>query len=132
MKGSLIGGGMKYSPAFLRLIDEARNCVRECDVHQVWQWLNTERKFYLIDVREESEWASGRIPCSICIGKGTIERDIEGIIPDTGATLLLYSRHGFRSVLAAENLVRMGYRDVVSMKGGWHEWLEAGYPMVDD
>lgn len=72
---------MIYSPAFLRLVDEARNRVRQCDVHEVWHWLNTDKKFYLIDVREESEWAAGRIACSIRIGKEIIERDIEGMIP---------------------------------------------------
>lgn len=123
---------MKYSPGFLQLIDEVKHHVTECDVHQVWDWLNTERKFYLIDVREESECCAGRIPCSIRIGKGIIERDIEGIIPDKGATLLLYSRRGFRSLLAAENLVRMGYRDVASMKGGWQDWVEEGYPVAED
>lgn len=123
---------MKYSPGFIQLVEEARNRVRECDVHLVWEWLNSERRFYLIDVREESEWAAGRIPCSLRIGKGIIERDIEETIPDKGATLLLYSRRGFRSVLAAESLVKMGYRDVASMKGGWHEWVEAGYRMVAD
>lgn len=123
---------MKYSSAFLQLVEEARNHVRECDVRQVWDWLNGDRRFYLIDVREESEWAAERMPCSIHIGKGTIERDIEGIIPEKETTLVLYSRHGFRSVLAAESLVKMGYRDVASMKGGWHEWVEAGYRMVAD
>ena len=123
---------MKYSPGFLQLVEEVRNHVRECDVRQVWDLLNSERKFCLIDVREESELAAGRIPCSIRIGKGIIERDIEGIIPDKGATLLLYSRRGFRSLLAAESLVRMGYRDVASIKGGWQDWVEEGYPVADD
>ncbi len=123
---------MKYSPGFLQLVEEVRNHVRECNVGQVWDWLNSERKFYLIDVREESELAAGSIPCSIRIGKGIIERDIEGIIPDKGATLLLYSCRGLRSVLAAESLVRMGYRDVTSIRGGWQDWVEEGYPVAED
>ncbi|HVA01573.1 MAG TPA: rhodanese-like domain-containing protein [Terriglobia bacterium] len=123
---------MKHSPSFLKLVDEAKSRIREVDIHQVKEWLDSDKKFYLIDVREESEWASGRLPCSIHIGKGIIERDIERTIPEKSATLVLYCGGGFRSALAAESLQKMGYSSAVSMDGGWRSWLEAGYPVADD
>ena len=123
---------MKHSPSFLKLVQEAKSRIGEVDIHQVKEWLDSDKKFYLIDVREESEWASGRLPCSIHIGKGIIERDIEQTIPAKNATLVLYCGGGYRSALAAESLQKMGYTSVVSMDGGWRSWLAAGYPVADD
>ena len=123
---------MKHSPSFLKLVQEAKSRIGEVDIHQVKEWLDSDKKFYLIDVREESEWASGRLPCSIHIGKGVIERDIEQTIPAKDAALVLYCGGGYRSALAAENLQKMGYTSVVSMDGGWRSWVAAGYPVADD
>lgn len=84
--------------------------------------------FHLVDVREDGEWAKGRLPGAIHLGKGIIERDIEATIPDTNAEIVLYCGGGFRSVLAADNLRKMGYANVVSMDGGWREWTEKRLP----
>ena len=86
-------------------------------------------KFILIDTREDTEWARGHIPGAVHLGKGVIERDIEKTIPDKDATLVLYCGGGFRSALAADNLQKMGYRNVISMDGGWRGWTEAGFPV---
>lgn len=83
----------------------------------------------LIDTREESEWNAGHIPGAIHLGKGIIERDIEKTAPDKSATLVLYCGGGFRSALAADNLQKMGYSNVISMDGGWKAWIEAGQPV---
>jgi len=123
---------MKHSPAFVKIVDEAKNQIREVDIHEVKRWLDSDKRFCLIDVREESEWAASRLPCSIHIGKGILERDIERTIPDTNTTLVLYCGGGYRSALAAESLQKMGYADVMSMAGGWRGWIEAGYELADD
>jgi len=123
---------MKHSPGFLKLVDDARRRIREIDIHEVKRWLDSDKKFCLIDVREESEWAAGRLPLSIHIGRGILERDIERTIPDKKTTLVLYCGGGYRSVLAAESLQKMGYTDVWSMSGGWRGWVESGYQVADD
>jgi rhodanese-related sulfurtransferase len=117
-----------HSPAFLKLVDETRKRVRETNVREVKQRLDAGRKFFLVDTREESEYARGRLPGALHISKGVIERDIERLIPDKGASIVLYCGGGFRSVLAAENLQKMGYSSVESMDGGWRGWNEVGYP----
>ena len=63
------------------------------------------------------------------MGKGIIERDIETMIPEKQAAIVLYCGGGFRSVLAADALQQMGYTSVVSMDGGIKAWREAGYPL---
>jgi rhodanese-related sulfurtransferase len=81
----------------------------------------------LIDVREESEWANGHLPGAIHLGKGIIERDVEQKFPDTATELVLYCGGGYRSALAADNLQKMGYTNVISMDGGFREWKDKGY-----
>jgi rhodanese-related sulfurtransferase len=123
---------MKHSPRFLELVVAARKLVREMSVHDVKKRLDAGEKFILVDTREESEWDRGHLPGAIHLGKGVIERDIEHAIPDPSAPLVLYCGGGFRSALAAENLQKMGYTNVISMDGGWRDWTAAGYPVSKD
>lgn len=123
---------MKHSPEFLKLVDDAKTRVKEMNIHDVKQWLDAGKNFLLIDVREDNEWAAGRLPKAIHLGKGIIERDIEQTVPDKNTSLVLYCGGGFRSALAAENLQKMGYANVISMDGGWRGWREAGYPVTKD
>jgi rhodanese-related sulfurtransferase len=83
-----------------------------------------------VDVREESEYAKDHLPGAIHLGKGVIERDIEQRVPDTGTPVVLYCGGGFRSALAAANLQKMGYTNVVSMDGGVREWRDKGLPFT--
>jgi rhodanese-related sulfurtransferase len=118
----------KHSPAFLKLVEETKKRIRETNVEQVSQRFNRGEKLALVDVREESEFAREHIPGAIHLGKGIIERDIEQKIPDTGKEIILYCGGGFRSALAADNLQKMGYTNVLSMDGGWRGWKEKGLP----
>ena len=118
---------MKRSPEFLKLVDDAKSRVREVSVDETRRKLETG-KAKVIDVREESEWAAGHARGAEHMGKGVIERDIEARVPDKDAELILYCGGGFRSALSADNLQKMGYRNVASMAGGWRAWQEAGAP----
>lgn len=118
-----------HNPRFVSLVDDARARVRECTVEDVWLRMSRREQFNLIDVREESEYANGHLPAARHLGKGIIERDIETEFPDFGTELVLYCGGGYRSVLAADNLRRMGYGNAISMDGGIRGWTEAGYPV---
>ena len=120
---------MKHSPRFLKLVESVKTRIRETDVHDVRRRLEAGETFYLVDVREESEWSRGHLPGAIHLSKGIIERDIEKTIADPSATIVLYCGGGFRSALVADSLQQMGYSDVRSMDGGWRGWREAGYPV---
>jgi rhodanese-related sulfurtransferase len=123
---------MAHAPKFLAIVDDARKRVKETTVADVKRRIDAGEKFTVVDVREESEWASGRLPGAIHLGKGIIERDIEQRVPATDTKLILYCGGGFRSALAADNLQKMGYTNVESMDGGWKGWLAAGYPTKKD
>lgn len=121
---------MKHNPAFVRLVEEIRGHVQECSVAVVKQQLEEGVPCYLVDVREDHEVASGMVPGAIHLGKGILERDIEATIPDTLARVILYCGGGYRSVLAVENLQKMGYNNVWSMGGGIKAWKDAGYSLT--
>jgi rhodanese-related sulfurtransferase len=119
---------MKHAPGFLKIVDDAKTRIREVTVDDVKCKLDRGESFELVDTREESEFARGHLPRARHLSKGVIERDIESAIPNPAAPIVLYCGGGFRSALAADNLQKMGYTNVVSMDGGWREWTERGYP----
>ena len=123
---------MRHTPGFLKLVNDAKTRVRETNVHDVKKLLDAGEKLILVDTREDSEWARGHLPGAVHLSKGVIERDIEQAFPDRAAPLVLYCGGGFRSALAADNLQKMGYTNVLSMDGGWSGWNEAGYPIAKD
>src|SRR5260221_6481961 len=120
----------QHSPRFLQIVDDARQRVREASVDDVKAMLDRGEEVVLVDVREESEWAKDHLPGAVHLGKGIIERDVEQKVPDTATPLVLYCGGGFRSALAADNLQRMGYTNVISMDGGIRVWREKGYPVT--
>jgi len=120
---------MNHNPKFLARVDHARRGICECSVDEFIQLRNEDKSFTLIDVREESEFAAGHIPGAIHLSKGVIERDIESAISELNEHLVLYCGGGYRSAIAAESLVAMGYTNVTSMDGGWRGWLDAGQPV---
>jgi len=120
----------QHLPRFLKIVDDAKTRIRETNVDEVKKRLDRGEKFTLVDVREESEYAKDHLPGAIRLGKGVIERDIEARVPDLGTELVLYCGGGFRSALAADNLQKMGYKNVISMDGGIREWREKDYPLT--
>ena len=120
---------MKHNPGFLKLVEEAKQCIQECTVAEVKTKLDRGERFHFIDVREDNEWVTDRAKGAVHLGRGILERDIETVIPDKRAEIVLYCGGGFRSALAADNLQKMGYTNVSSMDGGIRAWREAGYPI---
>ncbi|MGA8074088.1 MAG: rhodanese-like domain-containing protein [Candidatus Acidiferrales bacterium] len=123
---------MQHSEGFLKLVQDAKSRVKQIDYREVKKRLDAGEKFVLVDTREDLEWAKGHVPGAIHLGKGIIERDIEKSVPDHNAPVVLYCGGGFRSALAADNLQKMGYTNVISMDGGWRGWTESGYPITKD
>ena len=122
---------MKHNPAFLKLVEQAKQQVREVAIADVKKKVDAGQRFHFIDVREDHEFAQDHAQGAIHLGRGILERDIESLIPDKSAEIVLYCGGGFRSALSADSLQRMGYTNVTSMAGGMRAWREAGYPLED-
>ncbi|MHB8540779.1 MAG: rhodanese-like domain-containing protein [Candidatus Acidiferrales bacterium] len=121
-----------HPPAFLSIVNDAKTRIKEADFRDIKKRLDAGEKMIVVDTREDNEWTKGHIPGAIHLGKGIIERDVEKTIPDKNAPLVLYCGGGFRSALAADNLQKMGYKNVISMDGGWRAWTESNFPIAKD
>ncbi len=121
-----------HTNRFLALVEECKKHIEETNVDAVRYRQLEGESLYLIDVREDHEWEAGHLPGAIHLGKGVIERDIERLIPDTNAELLLYCGGGYRSAIAAYNLKKMGYQKATSMDGGFTDWVNHGFPLEQD
>jgi rhodanese-related sulfurtransferase len=118
---------MDHSKEFLELVSEVMPRVTEASVAEAIE--RHGQGATLIDVREDNEWEAGHARGAIHMGRGVIERDVVHQIPNKDAELILYCGGGYRSALAADNLQKMGYTNVLSMAGGWTAWKEADGPV---
>ncbi|MBT5928238.1 MAG: sulfurtransferase [Verrucomicrobia bacterium] len=120
---------MDHSPGFLAIVNEALEQVTEISIDQTRERLASGKNTILIDVREDREWNKQHAQEAVHLGKGVLERDIEGMFPDKSTELIMYCGGGFRSALTAEVAQRMGYNKVYSLAGGYKALLEADWPM---
>jgi rhodanese-related sulfurtransferase len=117
---------MTHAAGFLKLVDDAKSRVRQIDIEGYKQMVAAKAPHVLVDTREDREWEDGHVAGAVHLSKGIIERDIETKYPDKATELVLYCGGGFRSALAADNLQRMGYTNVISLDGGWRALKESG------
>ena len=120
---------MVHSPEFLKLVDDAKSRVKQIDIAGYKKMVEAHEPHLLIDTREDSEWANGRVAGAVHLSKGIIERDIEAKVPDKNSVMVLYCGGGFRSALVADNLQKMGYTNAISLDGGWRHLKESGLPI---
>jgi sulfur-carrier protein adenylyltransferase/sulfurtransferase len=113
--------------AFKDLIRRVKSEVREVSVEEACALLPGAG---LLDVREGEEWAQGHLPGALHIPRGFLELKVEEALPDKSRPVVVYCAGGTRSALAARTLADLGYRDVVSLAGGWGRWKESGQPVV--
>ncbi|RKP05368.1 Rhodanese-like domain-containing protein [Thamnocephalis sphaerospora] len=109
--------------------------IEEIDVPELQQMLDahpaaSSADVHVVDVRESAEHAQGTIPGAICLPRGIVDRDIERYIPaDTTDKVVLVCAGGVRSIMAAESLKRMGFANVLSLRGGMRGWQMQGMPI---
>jgi sulfur-carrier protein adenylyltransferase/sulfurtransferase len=113
---------------FKELIRQVKSEVREVSVAEARSLAGAGA--VLVDVREGDEWQAGHAPGAVHVPRGFLELRIEEKVPDRQAPVVLYCAGGTRSALAARTLAELGYRDVVSLAGGFTKWKESGAPVV--
>ena len=119
---------MKHSEAFEKIVAEVKPRIKEVTIDDVLSWQTAQEDFVFMDVREDHEWREGRACGSIHLGRGILERDIEKVVEDKAKKVVLYCGGGYRSALAADNMQKMGYTNVLSMAGGIRAWRERNLP----
>ncbi len=119
---------MKHSKEFIHIVEDAKKKIGEINCNDLHSSLGS-KEAVIIDVREDAEWELGHLPHAIHLSKGLLERDIHKEELQKGDKIVLYCSGGFRSALAGENLQRMGYSNVFSLKGGFKEWSSLKLPV---
>lgn len=115
-------------PAFKtgqQLLDDARAAVREISTADALALDRSDPSIVFLDVRDQHEVNLGKIPQAMHLSRGNLETKIEALLPRE-ARVVIYCANGNRSLFAADTLQQMGYRDVVSLRGGFRDWVGAG------
>jgi rhodanese-related sulfurtransferase len=118
-----------HDPGFLALVNDAKTRIREIDIEEYKRLVAAADAGQLVDVREDHEWQAAHAKGAIHLSKGIIERDIEKTVPDKNTKMVLYCGGGYRSALATDNLQKMGYKNVISLDGGWRAIEASGLPL---
>ncbi len=117
---------------FQQLMDEARGTVKELSPQQVHELLRNNGHHVLLDVREKEEYREGHLENAVSVPRGFLEMKMDAEVPDKSTPIIAYCAGGVRSLLAGKVMQEMGYKDVISMSGGYTAWKNEGYSFVQD
>ncbi len=125
-----------------RFIQLIQNCLT--DVREIMPWDLEERlqekpDLMILDVREPYEYDAMHIENSINVPRGILESacewDYEETIPALVRAreqeIVVVCRSGYRSVLAANSMQVLGYKNVASLQTGLRGWNDYEQPLVD-
>ncbi len=112
-------------PEFKQLVDEAKKEIQEIDSNGLKKMQAGGDDFILIDVRDPDEAQRGMIPGAVHVSRGMLEYKIDTVTTDKNKKLVLYCGGGSRSALAAQSLKHMGFKNVISLAGGFRGWAES-------
>ena len=82
----------------------------------------------IVDVRRDDEYKAGHIPGAVLLIMETITAETAAkVLPDKNQMILIYCRSGRRSKISAQNLLDLGYTNLIEFGGildykGKHIW----------
>jgi adenylyltransferase/sulfurtransferase len=117
---------------YQEIISEARKSVPEVSPEDAKAKLGAGKPVALLDVREREEYRQGYIPGAVSMPRGFLEMRVEETVPDKNTPVIAYCQSGTRSLLAGRILKELGYKDVVSLRGGYGAWKNQGLPIQED
>lgn len=132
-KGPFSGGiGLKKRalPALALLLLMLTGCTapapeagayRQVTMTEAVEMMEKETDYIILDVRTESEFASGHIPGAMLLPNETIGTEEIPQLSQKDQLILVYCRSGNRSKQAADKLARLGYTNIVEF-GGINSW----------
>ncbi|MBS4190301.1 MBL fold metallo-hydrolase [Bacillus sp. FJAT-49705] len=99
----------------------------EITVQQLQEYLQDD-SYYLIDVRNKSEWEEGRIAGAHHNMLGVLVDQLDEL--PKGKTYLMQCRSGARSAIAASLMQANGFKNVLNVKGGYLAWTKGKFPIT--
>lgn len=111
-------------PEFKQLVEEAKKEIEEIGPEELQRMQRAGEDFLLLDVREGEEAQKGMIRGAVHVSRGMLEYKIDTVTTDKNKKIVLYCGGGSRSALAAQSLKKMGFKDPISLRGGFRGWRE--------
>ena len=109
-------------PEFHALVNEAKKEIQEISAEDLKKLQHSGEDLIVIDVREREDAAKGTIPGAVNIPRGVLEHNIDQVTTNKDKKLVLYCGGGSRSALAAASLKKMGFKNAISLAGGYRGW----------
>lgn len=121
--------GMVYADKTVNdLVAEASKKAQQLSAKEANDMMQKGAVLFL-DVRDQEELVSGKIPKSIHISRGTLEFVVASKITDKNNPIVVYCKKGGRGALATAVLKDMGYKNVFNIAGGFDAWLVGNFPV---
>jgi rhodanese-related sulfurtransferase len=98
-------------------------------VQNVKAKLDAGEKVFILDVREENEYAAGRIPGAVNIPIRTLGKNLDKL-PAKDTAIVLVCRSGMRAAYVTMTLGILGWANVKDIAFGFSEWEKQGFPIV--
>jgi cysteine desulfurase / selenocysteine lyase len=107
--------------------------VPECSAKELVAALDKrrEKRVHVFDIRDDDELSStGTVAGSLAIPRAHLEQSIGELVTDADDRVVLVCRSGNRSMISADVLRRMGYKNATSLRGGVVQWKREGFPLL--
>lgn len=111
---------------FMSMVNDAKTRIKEITVEDMQTKMKTNPDLVIVDVREHSEYQAGHLDGAKYIPRGVLELYLDKVVPNPQQEVILYCCGGLRSSLAADTAMKMGYKNVMSLAGGFRECLHNG------
>ncbi len=116
-----------------RILDATRKRVTQLDTAGLVAQLKAQPKTVVVDVRTPAElnMFGGHVdaPRFFNIARGWLEYQVETAVPDKNTPIVVYCGANQRSPLAADTLMKLGYKNVKNYRDGFFNWKRAGLPL---
>jgi rhodanese-related sulfurtransferase len=105
--------------------------VRPISRESLWQKIERGEEFVLVDALAPLSYAAAHLPGAISIPPDDVTERAKRRIPDRDTEIVVYCASATcdSSVVVADRLAELGYRNVFHYAGGKTDWAEAGLPL---
>ena len=101
---------------------------RQISAQGLQQVLGRHSKILVIDVRTPQEFSTGHISGAVNVPLGELAGKLPGMKVPRGTTVVTVCEHGVRSLWAALELQKLGYKPVFYC--ALDEWRKSGYKLT--
>lgn len=111
-------------------VEQQQVTVKNVQVADLKKAMDISEDANILDVRTTGEVAEGYVPSAINVDvKGnSFAQGVAGL--DKSKTVYVYCRSGYRSQLASNQLLDLGFTDVRNVEGGFMAWQQSGFPVA--